>query len=72
MVYREYGRHLTIDTFDGNHVILRRGNGVSIPVYISPYPHKLQEYAVSGQWENAQRLCSCVKVSLLKSNDGVE
>lgn len=60
---REYGRNVRIEQFNGRRVSLRRGDGTSLPICISPYPHQLQRYVSSGQWESAQRLCSSIKAS---------
>ena len=61
--FREYGKHLTIQSFTGHQVTLQRGDGLTFPVYLSPYPSKLQEFVSNGQWDSAQRLCSSIKVS---------
>lgn len=62
--YREYGKHVTIERFDGHQVTLERGDGLTFPVYLSPYPSKLQQFVCNGQWECAQRLCSSIKVNI--------
>lgn len=59
---REYGKHVQIESFDGHQVTLVRGDGLTFPVYLSPYPWKLQQFVSNGQWESAQRLCSSIKV----------
>lgn len=60
---REYGKHVVIESFNGHQVTLERGDGLTFPVYLSPYPSKLQQFVCNGQWESAQRLCSSIKVS---------
>ena len=62
---RQYGKNLKIEKFASNHLTLRRSDGLRVPLYLPPYPYTLQEFAVSGQWQNAQRLCSSVKIDLL-------
>jgi hypothetical protein len=59
---REYGKHVTIESFTGHQVTLQRGDGLTFPVYLSPYPSKLQQFVSNGQWDSAQRLCSSIKV----------
>lgn len=61
--YREYGKRVAIESFSGHQVTLQRGDGLTFPVYLSPYPSKLQQFVSNGQWESAQRLCSSIKVS---------
>lgn len=59
---REYGKHVAIKSFTGHQVTLQRGDGLTFPVYLSPYPSKLQQFVSNGQWDSAQRLCSSIKV----------
>ena len=67
-VCREYGKHVTIESFDGHQVTLQRGDGLTFPVYLSPYPSNLQQFVSNGQWESAQRLCSSIKVKWPRRN----
>ncbi|XP_046461872.1 intraflagellar transport protein 80 homolog [Daphnia pulex] len=62
---REYGKHVTIESFTGHQVTLQRGDGLTFPVYLSPYPSKLQQFVSNGQWDSAQRLCSSIKMEIL-------
>ncbi|KAI9560861.1 hypothetical protein GHT06_011815 [Daphnia sinensis] len=62
---REYGKHVTIESFVGHQVTLQRADGLTFPVYLSPYPSKLQQFVSNGQWDSAQRLCSSIKMEML-------
>lgn len=57
----EFGKNLSMVSFLGKHVTMRRGEGSLVSTGVSPYPSILQNYVTMGRWDDAVRLCRFVK-----------
>lgn len=57
----EYGKNPTLQSFLGNHVIMRTSDGSLIHSVIPPYSTVLHAYIGSNSWDDALKLCRFVK-----------
>jgi len=56
------GKNPELASFTGSHVTIRRANGSSCAMYVSPYPVLLYQLHDKGNWDKAIRLCRYVKM----------
>lgn len=57
------GMYAQIVSFNGAHVTIRKADGSSLAMMVSPYPLLLYKHFDKGQWDLAIRLCRYIKMS---------
>ncbi|ESO09780.1 hypothetical protein HELRODRAFT_158228 [Helobdella robusta] len=61
----EYGKNPQIQSFHGNNVQLKRGNGSMVSCHVTPYAGMLLECVEASKWEEAVKLCRFVNTEAM-------